>query len=53
MSVFLMIGAAAIAEGTSETAKNLYDKAKDYAKHKLFARKHREMRKRRERREFV
>jgi hypothetical protein len=53
MSVFLMIGAAAVAEGVSETTKSCVNKAKDYAKHKLFGRKQREMRKRRERREFI
>lgn len=53
MSIFLMIGAAALAEGTSETAKSCFDKAKDYTKHKLFGRKQREMRKKRARREFV
>ena len=53
MSVFLMIGAAAVAEGTSETVKNIYDKVKDFAASKLLQHQQRAARKRRERREFI
>lgn len=53
MSVFIMIGAAALAEGASETAKTCLNKAKDFASHKLFQHEQRAKRKRRERREFI
>ena len=53
MSVLVMIGAAALAEGTSETAKSCFDKAIDVISCKLFQHEQRARRKRRERREFV
>ena len=53
MSIFLLIGAAAIAEGTSETTKSCLNKAKDIISCQLFKHEQRARRKRRERREFV
>ena len=53
MSIFLMIGAAALAEGASEITKSGISKAKDVLACKIFKHEQRARRKRRERREFV
>lgn len=53
MSIFLIVGAAALAEGATETAMNCVNKAKDILTHKAFKHEQRARRKRRERREFI
>lgn len=51
MSVFIIIGAASVSEGISETAKTCLGKAKEYATRQKFKRNLRARRNRK--REFV
>ena len=53
MSVFIMIGAAAICEGVTETTKKCLDKAVDALINHIEVCERKKMRKRKERREFV
>lgn len=53
MSIAIIVGLAALAEGAAQAARVCAAKAQDTAKHRAFKHQQRQQRRRRSRREFI